>query len=74
MIRSMSLKEAFSQNNRWIVADIDRKFLRPYHLISKPTLDEQLKERNALRKQNVSKRIANYVASTSKDGSATFHR
>jgi hypothetical protein len=50
----MSLKEAFSQNNRWIVADIDRKFLRPYHLLSKPTLDEQLRERNAIKKQEVS--------------------
>jgi len=49
----MSLKEAFSQNKRWIVADIDRKFLRPYHLLSKPT-DERLRERNAIKKQEVS--------------------
>jgi hypothetical protein len=55
----MSLKEAFSQNNRWIVADIDRKFLRPYHLLSKPTLDEQLRERNAIKKQEVSNKITN---------------
>jgi hypothetical protein len=53
-LRSLSLKEALHQSNRWIVPDIDRKFLRPYHLLKKLTLEEQLQEKKSLEKQEVS--------------------
>ena len=43
-IKSLALKDALHQNNRWIVADIDRKFMRPYHLMSKKSTEDQLKE------------------------------